>query len=91
MINGTSNAQNGSSSSLPSANLIPLNLDKDVKDDVFIDNKFTRNVDVVMDRKTDSARSIEPGEISVECMVPPAPLVEEEGRQVGRVQASVYR
>ncbi|KAG0556056.1 hypothetical protein KC19_11G022200 [Ceratodon purpureus] len=64
---------------------------EDVKDDVFIDNRSTRNVDVDMDRKTDRVCAIEPGEISVACVVPPVPLVEEEGRQVGRVQASVYR
>ena len=62
-----------------------------MKDDVFIDNRSTRNVDVDMDRKTDRVCAIEPGEISVACVVPPVPLVEEEGRQVGRVQASVYR
>ena len=92
MIDGTRNAQNSSSSSLSSANPTDFNLDKDVKDDyVLIDNRLTRNGDLDMDRKTDSVRAIEPGEISVSCVVPPVPLVEEEARQVGRVQASVYR
>lgn len=90
MIDGIQNAQNGSRS-FSSANPIPFNLDKILKDDVLIGNRLTRNVDLDMDRKTDSVRTIEAGDISVACVVPPVPLVEEEGRQVGRVQASVYR
>jgi hypothetical protein len=90
MIDGIQNAQNGSRSFLSSANPIPFNLDK-ILNDVLIGNRLIRNVDLDMDRKNDSVRTIEAGDISVACVVPPVPLVEEEGRQVGRVQASVYR
>lgn len=91
MMDGTQNAQNGSSSFLSSANQISLNLDKNVKDDYLLNNNvLTRNLDLNMVGKTDNACVIESGEISVQCVVPPMPLVEEEGRRVGRVQASVY-
>lgn len=92
MIDVTQNAQNTSSSFLFSADPTPINLDKNVKEDyVLIDNGLTLNVDLDMEKKTHRICAIEPGEISVSCVVPPVPLIEEEVRKVGRVQASVLR
>jgi hypothetical protein len=90
-IDGAQNARKSLRPSLSSDNLAPLDLDKDVKNDVLVDNRLTHNMNLDMDGKADSVRTSESGEISVACIVPPVPLVEEEGRQVGRVQASVYR
>jgi len=92
MIGGTQNDRNASSSSLFCADPTPIDLDKDVKDDyVLTDNMSTLNMDLETDKKSDRICAIEPGEISVSCVVPPVPLVEEEVRKVGRVQASVFR
>lgn len=92
MIDGIQNERNASSSFLFSAEPTPINLDKDVKDNyVLIDNGSTLNVDLHMNKKTDRICAMEPGEISVSCVVPPVALVEEEVREVGQVQASVFR
>lgn len=60
-------------------------------DYVLLDNVSTLNVDLEMDKKSDRICATETGEISVSCVVPPVPLIEEEVRKVGRVQASVFR
>ena len=92
MIDGIQDERNASNSFLFSVDPTPINLDKNVKDDyVLIGNRSTINVDLDMDKKTDRICVIEPGEISVSCVVPPVTLVEEEVREVGQVQASVFR
>lgn len=92
MINGIQDAQKPSSSSLFSANPTPINLDEEVKDNyVLVGNGSTLNVDLDIDKKTSRTCAVEPGEISVSCVVSPVALIEEEVRKVGRVQASVFR
>lgn len=80
----------GSSSFLSPANPIPLNQVEDVKGEVIlVDNE--RTLDLDDGHNTRNIGDTETCDISVSCVMPPVPLIEEETRKAGHVQASVYR